>query len=207
MHDVGRVARSGAGATGGRGGLGAASNYRLQAERPARGRLRHEAAGIELRVSGVTKCVECKTCGVEKPATTEHFYSNPGMANGLRNTCKKCTLRAVCAYQAQPHIKIAKKKYRIANRNKQREYARKYRKKNPGYETQQSRQWRNANPQASKAHYLVQRARKLGRLKQGPCEICGLEKTQAHHDDYSKPLDVRWLCAAHHAEHHRQRVA
>lgn len=35
-----------------------------------------------------------------------------------------------------------------------------------------------------------------------PCEICGNTKTDAHHDDYSKPLEVRWLCRAHHKEWH-----
>ena len=36
-----------------------------------------------------------------------------------------------------------------------------------------------------------------------PCEVCGNAKAQAHHDDYGKPLDVRWLCTTHHAEWHR----
>jgi len=35
-----------------------------------------------------------------------------------------------------------------------------------------------------------------------PCEICGCEKSEAHHDDYSRPLDVRWLCRVHHLMHH-----
>lgn len=37
-----------------------------------------------------------------------------------------------------------------------------------------------------------------------PCEVCGEIKSQAHHDDYSKPLNIRWLCQAHHSEHHRR---
>lgn len=43
-----------------------------------------------------------------------------------------------------------------------------------------------------------------GRLKRGLCEVCGVAKTQAHHDDYSKPLAIRWLCVQHHADHHKK---
>lgn len=42
-----------------------------------------------------------------------------------------------------------------------------------------------------------------GYIVKGPCEVCGAEKVDGHHDDYSKPSKVRWLCRAHHAEWHR----
>ena len=41
-----------------------------------------------------------------------------------------------------------------------------------------------------------------GELVRQPCEVCGESKVDAHHDDYSQPLAVRWLCRKHHAEHH-----
>jgi hypothetical protein len=59
------------------------------------------------------------------------------------------------------------------------------------------------NPVKRKAHNKVWLALRTGRLVPAPCEVCGATNTQAHHDDYSKPLDVRWLCTTHHAEWHR----
>lgn len=45
---------------------------------------------------------------------------------------------------------------------------------------------------------------KNGWLIRQPCEICKTDiNVEAHHDDYSKPIDVRWLCKLHHAEHHK----
>ena len=36
------------------------------------------------------------------------------------------------------------------------------------------------------------------------CEIDGcLEQGQRHHDDYSKPFEIRWLCRKHHKEEHK----
>ena len=53
-----------------------------------------------------------------------------------------------------------------------------------------------------KARWAVQRAVQAGRLTKQPCEVCGHNPADAHHDDYNKPLDVRWLCRTHHVEHH-----
>lgn len=45
-----------------------------------------------------------------------------------------------------------------------------------------------------------------GRLVKQPCERCGAGKAHAHHEDYSKPLDVVWLCQTHHQARHREIV-
>lgn len=45
---------------------------------------------------------------------------------------------------------------------------------------------------------------KAGKLIKGSCEVCGTNETiEAHHDDYAKPMDIRWLCRKHHREHHQ----
>ena len=35
-----------------------------------------------------------------------------------------------------------------------------------------------------------------------PCEVCGELEADRHHDDYDKPLDIRWLCRPHHIQQH-----
>jgi hypothetical protein len=54
------------------------------------------------------------------------------------------------------------------------------------------------------AHSLVTKAIKDGVLiPSSNCEDCGVAaKTIAHHDDYSKPLKVRWVCSGCHASIH-----
>lgn len=43
-----------------------------------------------------------------------------------------------------------------------------------------------------------------GVLARMPCEQCGAERAEIHHDDYSKPREVRWLCREHHMALHAQ---
>lgn len=52
------------------------------------------------------------------------------------------------------------------------------------------------------ARATARKAIRDGRLTRGPCEVCGTTPTEAHHDDYSQPQKVRWLCPLHHREHH-----
>ena len=56
-------------------------------------------------------------------------------------------------------------------------------------------------PRAHRAHRTVAYYKETGRLTPQPCEICG-EQGEAHHDDYAKPLEVRWLCHLHHMRRH-----
>lgn len=56
------------------------------------------------------------------------------------------------------------------------------------------------------ARAKVYRAIRSGELISQPCEVCGATKNiEAHHWDYSKPLDVQWLCREHHIEADKQR--
>ena len=40
-----------------------------------------------------------------------------------------------------------------------------------------------------------------------PCIVCNKEKAHAHHDNYSKPLEIIWLCHEHHMKHHEMMKA
>lgn len=65
---------------------------------------------------------------------------------------------------------------------------------------------RDPRPLQARAHAAVAQAIKAGRLVRGPCEV-GVDcrgRVEGHHDDYDKPLDVRWLCSKHHGQHHRK---
>lgn len=57
-------------------------------------------------------------------------------------------------------------------------------------------------PEKVRARVAVSKALAAGQLVRGPCEVCGAAHVEGHHDDYSKPLVVRWLCPLHHREEH-----
>lgn len=77
------------------------------------------------------------------------------------------------------------------------------------------RNWRDENPdwmdgepyQRHLTRVRTRRAIVTGVLTRHPCQQCGSEQSQAHHDDYSKPLEVTWLCRPCHLEHHRREKA
>lgn len=67
--------------------------------------------------------------------------------------------------------------------------------------TANTKRWREENPEKWEAQKKVAYAIKTGKLVKQPCEKCNTNhRVHAHHDDYSKPLAVRWLCPLHHSE-------
>lgn len=57
-------------------------------------------------------------------------------------------------------------------------------------------------PDRVRARQLVNDEIKARRMTRGKCKVCGSDNAHAHHEDYSKPLDVEWFCRKHHRELH-----
>jgi DNA-binding transcriptional regulator YiaG len=58
-----------------------------------------------------------------------------------------------------------------------------------------------------KASLTVSKAIREKRLVRMGCEVCGsIKGIHGHHEDYSKPLEVNWLCKKHHSSLHGQRM-
>jgi hypothetical protein len=62
--------------------------------------------------------------------------------------------------------------------------------------------WHNLDPVKRQARRAVRMAIKNGTLVRGNCSVCGVVDVEAHHTDYSKPLEVQWLCKEHHLAEH-----
>lgn len=75
------------------------------------------------------------------------------------------------------------------NRSRRNNLAKKYR-EDPSLRARHEARWK------------VRRALASGKLVRMPCESCNSTQAQAHHDDYNKPLAVRWLCIRCHNEWH-----
>ena len=72
------------------------------------------------------------------------------------------------------------------------------------YNAESQAEYRKNNPEKLHGKAVIYWLIRSGKIKRQPCEVCGtLENVDAHHDDYSKPQEVRWLCRAHHIAHHR----
>ena len=101
--------------------------------------------------------------------------------------------------QCKPCQKQSQRKHKQENAELYRHYSREhYRRNKQQYKERDRRYSKNKANAVSAVSYAV----KKGRLTRQPCEECGAEKTDAHHDDYAKPLEVRWLCRSHHTKWH-----
>lgn len=133
----------------------------------------------------------CFKCGETKDFT--EFYKHPRMADGHLGKCKECTKKDVNKrYYSEPE--------KIKDYEKKRQQTRERRENKLKYQKIS----RTNHSDKYLARCMVSNAIRDGRLTKQPCEVCEAVKAEAHHDDYSKPLEVRWLCLKHHRQHHKE---
>jgi hypothetical protein len=125
---------------------------------------------LGVSLSGGQVQMVCKDCGKAKPIT--EFYKNHSYASGYRNQCKECSNNYILDHYRRFPEKIKAKR----------------------------RRWRDKNKEKVKCHNLLNRAVQCGRvIRPSKCELCGNEgKIHGHHEDYSKPYEVKWLCVKCH---------
>ena len=128
---------------------------------------------------------KCFKCGCSLPLS--EFYPHPRMADGHLNKCKECTKRDVRQHRRDNPSVRKYDRERRRDKEAKRQYGISY---------------RDRYPQKLKAHRAVHAAVRRGDLVRKPCEQCGAAKVEAHHDDYSQPLSVRWLCPLCHRRWH-----
>ena len=59
--------------------------------------------------------------------------------------------------------------------------------------------------QQSRVNATVNNAIKRGHISREPCEVCGKDKAEAHHENYDEPFNITWLCIVHHREVHNKK--
>jgi hypothetical protein len=128
------------------------------------------------------------------------------MSSGYLNFCKKCH-------------DVKMKKYECNHRNKpeniekQRIFYSKWYKLNGRNRTIKQlddvNNWHNNNPEKVNAHRILRKNIKLGKINiPVRCTICSSEsKLSGHHCDYSKPLDVIWVCYSCHKKIHYGKIS
>jgi hypothetical protein len=145
----------------------------------------------------------CKRCNVEKPF--KEFYVHKAMSDGYLNFCKECTKSRVSKHR-EANIEYVreydKKRAMLPVRVKARKD---YAKTDDGKKArlQALNNYREKHTDRYFAHVALGNAIRDGKVFKHPCFICGNEEVEGHHPDYSRPLDVVWLCNFHHRETHK----
>lgn len=135
----------------------------------------------------------CTGCGVVKNAT--EFFSRAASVDGLQPCCKEC--------DSQMRSQRYDENWDEERETRQR-YGRNPQRKKKALES--NRKYRQRNPQKMSAHNAINNALRDGKIERpNYCSDCGLATSnlEAHHEDYSKPLDVEWLCTRCHGKRHR----
>jgi hypothetical protein len=133
----------------------------------------------------------CFKCQLSKPL--EDFYKHPQMADGRLGKCKECTKKDV----AENIQRLSKDpEWVIQERKRQRE------KEELRRVTGRAKSYTKKKYPKKDANSALTNAIRDGRVIRKACEVCDNEDSEGHHEDYSKPLVVVWLCSRHHADRH-----
>jgi len=76
-------------------------------------------------------------------------------------------------------------------------------KKNTNYKHGRRANGKKRSPIFDKCYRQLRSALESGKIKKEPCKICSNLTTEGHHQDYSRPYEVQWLCRKHHYAIHR----
>lgn len=143
----------------------------------------------------------CRTCQTEQRVMDYYRHTNGTFMLDCK-ACWRAKVRANRTANIEHYREFDRQRANLPHRVEAREaYA-----QTPEGRAANARSHRKfiaRNPVKYSANNAVNNAVRDGRLTKQPCEVCGSERVHAHHDDYSKPLDVRWLCTTHHAEWHK----
>lgn len=134
----------------------------------------------------------CRRC--QKLLPLSDYYPHSRMADGHLNVCRSC-------------VKARVMQHRELNLDRIREYDRN--RPNARHRNDAKRAYtityRSLHQERYHAHVAVTNAVRDGKLVKQPCIICNAANAEAHHHDYSKPLDVTWLCPVHHRRLHNDK--
>lgn len=158
---------------------------------------------------------QCSTCKAYKLFNS--FHRCDQAKDKLMYSCKECVSARSGVYNETTRSNPEKhkrekelKRILYSSNVKNPEFVEKYKKKSKDrlISKEQARIYQynhiSKNPDKIRARNLAMKAIRRGDIVRLPCEVCGDELSEAHHDDYSKPLQVRFLCKIHHMEHHRK---
>lgn len=129
----------------------------------------------------------CNACGTEQEDSC--FHKRKASPDGLAAKCKSCQSAYDKARANAPHRVAARKAYSQTEAGKIAG-------------SRAKKKWADNNAIKRAANVMVGNALRSGKLVKEPCETCGEKDSHGHHDDYAKPLEVRWLCSKHHTEWH-----
>lgn len=148
----------------------------------------------------------CFKCGRNLPLS--EFYKHSAMKDGHLGRCKECTRVAVRKNRAARigyYRQYDRERGKLPHRKELASRVNRRLAEDSGYGAER---WRRSNakyPMKYKARTALGNAIRDGRIARQPCERCGAARAQAHHDDYRRPLDVRWLCSRCHGAEHAAR--